>query len=101
MSPSATPCAHVCITLPPGDLPLLSGWPDQHGPMYLRSRCGSLHRYLRPITESNIFGPIGAWYCNEVRTDDAGQRWIKDGDTYFINDDFGNLVPVPSQRGAA
>lgn len=101
MQTHTTPRAHVCTTLPPGDLPLRSSWPDLHGSMYLKSGCGRLHRYCNPITGHSVFGPIGSWYCNEVRTDDTGQRWIKAGDSYFVNDDFGNLVPVPSQRGAA
>lgn len=99
-----TPRAHVCTTLPPGDLPLSNRWPDLHGPMYLKSECGRVQRYVRQIEGETYYGPVGAWHCNEVRVAEDGQQWIKHCssayDPYLVVDNFGNLVEVQQQRGA-
>ncbi len=90
-----TPSAHVCTTLPPGDLPMRDKYPDLDIPDRLTyvSECGRVRRsYTRAFND--LFGvPPGTWYPFEMRTDEAGLKWVKQdrGERYVV-DDFGFLV---------
>lgn len=105
MQTQTTPSAHVCTTLPPGNLPLSNQWPDLHGPMYLKSECGRVQRYVRQNEGDSYYGPAGTWRCNEVRVAEDGQKWIKHSgasyDPYLVVDNFGQMVEVQQRRGDA
>ena len=91
-----TPSAHVCTTLPPGNLPMRDVfnnlWP--HEEMHLASTCGTVTRCMWPPYQGCSSAPIGSWGISETRKDSAGQVWIKMINAYFVIDNFGNLVEV-------
>lgn len=105
MQTQPPPSAHVCTTLPPGDLTLRNQWPADRSAMYLKSDCDRLHRYISQIGGNSWDGPIGAWRCCEVRIADDGQEWIKHNskrhESYLVIDNFGDLVEVASGQGGA
>lgn len=92
-----TPSAHVCTTLPPGNLPMRdvfnNRWP--HAGMHLASACGTVTRCMWPPYQGCSSAPIGSWGISETRKDSAGQVWIKRINAYFVIDNFGDLVEVP------
>ena len=99
-----SPCAHVCTTLPPGDLPMRDLYPGQPtGYMHMVSTCGAIRRVMIPQkVEKYPEAPIGAWAIHETRTDSNGDRWVNspDGD-YFVVDNYGDLVRVAAREGGA
>ena len=92
-----TPSAHVCTTLPPGNLPMRDVFNNRypHGEVHLASACGTVTRCMWPPYQGCSSAPIGSWGISETRTDNAGQVWIKAINAYFVIDNFGNLVEVP------
>lgn len=104
MQTHPTPSAHVCTTLPPGDLALRDRFPNStdHGRISLISDCGRVLRsYTRTFDES--YGvPVGTWRSFEERVDDTGDRWIKQTwSVHYVVDDFGFLARVDGNGGAA
>ena len=91
-----SPSAHVCTTLPPGNLPMRDKFSNEfpYGPMYLESACGSVSRHAMPVHTKHFCAPIGCWSVSESRIDSAGQEWIKHDSCYLVVDDFGNLMEV-------
>lgn len=104
MQSQPSPSAHVCTTLPPGDLPVRDMFPDLDTPDHLTyvSECGRVRRsYFR--TFNGCHGvPAGTWWPHEVRTDDKGEEWAKrlHGVCYVV-DDFGFLTRADGKGGAA
>ena len=92
-----TPGAHVCTTLPPGNLPMRDVFNNRypHGEVHLASTCGTVTRCMWPPYQGCSSAPIGSWGISETRTDNAGQVWIKAINAYFVIDNFGDLVEVP------
>ena len=92
-----TPSAHVCTTLPPGNLPMRDVFNNRypHGEVHLASTCGTVTRCMWPPYKGCSSAPIGSWGISETRTDSAGQVWIKQSNAYFVIDNFGDLVEVP------
>ena len=92
-----SPSAHVCTTLPPGNLPMRDVFNNRypHGEVHLASACGTVTRCMWPPYQGCSSAPIGSWGISETRTDNAGQVWIKKINTYFVIDNFGDLVEVP------
>ena len=97
MMAASNTSAHVCTTLPPGNLPMRDVfnnlWP--HEEMHLASACGTVTRCMRPPYQGYSGAPIGSWGMSETRTDNAGQVWIKKSNAYFVIDNYGDLVEVP------
>ena len=89
--------AHVCTTLPPGNLPMRDVFNNRypHGGVHLASACGTVTRCMWPPHRGHTSGPIGSWGMSETRKDSAGQVWIKRINAYFVIDNFGDLVEVP------
>lgn len=92
-----TPSAHVCTTLPPGNLPMRDVFNNRypHGEVHLASACGTVTRCMWPPYQGCSSAPIGSWGMSETRKDSAGQVWIKQINAYFVIDNFGDLVEVP------
>lgn len=97
MMAASNTSAHVCTTLPPGNLPMRdvfnNRWP--HEEMHLASTCGTVTRCMWPPYQGCSSAPIGSWGISETRKDSAGQVWIKKINAYFVIDNFGDLVEVP------
>ena len=89
--------AHVCTTLPPGNLPMRDVFNNHYPPaeLHLASACGTVTRCMWPPYQGCSSAPIGSWGMSETRKDSAGQVWIKQSNSYFVIDNFGNLVEVP------
>ena len=92
-----SPSAHVCTTLPPGNLPMRDVFNNRypHGEVHLASTCGTVTRCMWPPYQGCSSAPIGSWGMSETRKDSAGQVWIKAINAYFVIDNFGDLVEVP------
>lgn len=105
MQSHPSPGAHVCTTLPPGNLPMRDVMPfiNPDRALYTASECGRVRRTLcRQFAETHPQAPIGTWWSFEKRTDDRGEVWIrKDDGIYYVVDDFGFLVRVDGKGGAA
>lgn len=104
MQSHTTPSAHVCTTLPPGDLPMRDRFPELDQPerlMYV-SECGRVRRSYSRAFDDFYGVPVGTWHPYEVRIDDEGEEWIKrfQGGRYVV-DDFGFLAWVDGKGGAA
>lgn len=104
MQSHTTPSAHVCTTLPPGNLALRDRFPNStdRERISLISDCGRVRRsYTRTFDEA--YGvPVGTWRSFEERADDTGERWIKQTwGVHYVVDDFGFLVVASSTGGAA
>ena len=97
MQSHPTPSAHVCTTLPPGNLPMRDVFNNRypHGEVHLASACGTVTRCMWPPYQGCSSAPIGSWGMSETRTDNAGQVWIKAINAYFVIDNFGDLVEAP------
>ena len=105
MQTHPTPSAHVCTTLPPGDLPMLDLYPQLSPTDWLVtvSKCGKVKRsFGRQFYREFLQTPVGAWDVSESRIDDEGEVWFKrDHGVYYVVDDFGFLARVDGKGGAA
>lgn len=103
MQSHPSPCAHVCTTLPPGDLPMRGRFPiDQSDRLRYISECGRVRRTYIRVFDDYHGVPLGTWYTYEVRTDNRGEDWIKQPKgEYHVTDDFGFLARVDGKGGAA
>lgn len=105
MQSHPTPSAHVCTTLPPGNLPMRDTYPDISAPtmLALESQCGRVRQFfMRQLAAKFPQVPIGTWSINETRIDEDGEAWIKvDQGIHYVVDDFGFLARVNGKGGAA
>lgn len=99
------PSAHVCTTLPPGDLPMQDICPHTTYTelIAIGSQCGKVKRsFFRQLHVRYPQAPIGTWATVESRTDNDGEVWFKqDQGVYYVVDDFGFLARVDGKGGAA
>jgi len=96
--------AHVCTTLPSGDVPMRDRFLYQpSGAMHLISACGNVKRYMCPQYPAKYpFVPIGTWMGREERKGSDGTWWTQDTEPdYWVVDNVGDLVRVTSQKGGA
>lgn len=103
MQSHPSPCAHVCTTLPPGNLPMRERFPELDLPTRLtyESDCGRIRRSYTRVFDELHWVPVGTWYCFEERTDQTGQKWTKQSlGAHYVVDDFGFLA-LGGKGGAA
>ena len=105
MQSHTQPSAHVCTTLPPGNLPMRDLYQNIDLPTTLVtvSQCGRVKMsFDRQFEAKYPAVPIGTWAVYETRTDDDGEAWLRqDRNIHYVVDDFGFLARARHEGGAA